>query len=217
MKALRIEKLDDVLHDFKNPSIAIAGFARRAKKFIETENLEDVKHKITEYIDIIYQEATRMQEIVIYPSIEGRERLVDLTEVLKSRFKINEEAISEQRRTNIHLVQVELHKGLYICCYPFALERVLDNLLDNATKAVPDKGGILSITSYQCGELACVEICNTGRISDDKIDQIRKGDVKGRGLNIIYRFVQGLGGKLEVSTDSDSTTFRMMIPICDKE
>lgn len=217
MKALRIEKLDDVLHDFKNPSIAIAGFARRAKKFIETENLEEVKQKITEYIDIIYQEAMRMQEIVIYPSIEGRERVVDITEVLKNRFKINEEAISEQKRTNIHLVQVELQTGLYVCCYPFALERVLDNLLDNATKAIPDKGGILSITSYHCGEMACVEICNTGRISDDRIEQIRKGDVKGRGLNIIYRFIQGLGGRLEVVTDRDSTTFRMMIPICHKE
>ena len=31
MKALRMEKLDDVLHDFKNPAIAIAGFAERAR------------------------------------------------------------------------------------------------------------------------------------------------------------------------------------------
>jgi signal transduction histidine kinase len=97
------------------------------------------------------------------------------------------------------------------------LERVLDNLLDNATKAIPKAGGILSITSYQSGEMACVEICNTGRISGDMIEQIRKGDVKGRGLNIIYRFIQGLGGQLEVLTDRDSTTFRMMVPICHKE
>ncbi len=217
MKALRIEKLDDVLHDFKNPSIAIAGFARRAKKFIESDNIETVKDKIADYIDIIYQEAMRLQESVIYPGIEGRERVVDLTEVLKSRFKINEEAISEQKKTNIRLIQIELQTGLFICCYPFALERVLDNLLGNATKAIPEEGGILSIKSYQCGEMACVEICNTGRISDENIEQIRSGDVKGRGLNIIYRFIQGMGGRLDVSTDRDSTTFRMMIPICYKE
>jgi nitrogen-specific signal transduction histidine kinase len=37
--------------------------------------------------------------------------------------------------------------------------------------------------------------------------------VKGRGLNIIYRFIQGIRGKLEVFTDADSTTFRVMIPL----
>jgi signal transduction histidine kinase len=217
MKALRIEKLDDVLHDFKNPGIAIAGFARRAKKLIDSENIQEVKDKIADYIDIIYQETMRMQELVIYPGIEGRERLVDITEVLKVRFRINEEAISEQKRTNIVLAQAELQPGLFICCYPFALERVFDNLLDNATKAIPQEGGVLSIKSYQCDKMACVEIRNTGRISEDKIEEIRKGDVKGRGLNIIYRFRQGLGGKLEVSTDRDSTTFWMMIPLCDRE
>jgi len=217
MKALRIEKLDDILHDFKNPGIAIAGFARRAKKLINSDNIQEVKDKIADYIDIIYQETMRIQELVIYPKIEGRERVVDTTEVLKNRFRINEEAISEQKRTNIRLEQVELQPELFICCYPFALERVLDNLLDNATKAIPQEGGVLSVKSYQRDGMSCVEISNTGRISGDKIEEIRKGDVKGRGLNIIYRFIQSLGGRLEVSTDRDSTTFRMMIPLCDRE
>jgi signal transduction histidine kinase len=214
MKAVRIEKLDDVLHDFKNPGIAIAGFARRAKKLIESENIEDIKNKIAEYIDIIFKETIRMQELVIYPNIEGRERVVDLTEVVKSRFRINEEAIIEQKRSKIKLIHDELQTGLMICCYPFALERILDNLLDNATKAIPEKGGKLSVKSYKCEKMACLEICNTGKIPEDKIEQIRKGDVKGRGLNIIYRFIQGMQGKLEVFTDSDTTTFRVMIPLC---
>ncbi|HYA12639.1 MAG TPA: GAF domain-containing sensor histidine kinase [Thermodesulfovibrionales bacterium] len=213
MKALRIEKLDDILHDFKNPGIAIAGFAKKAKILLEQENIESVRDKIAEYLDIVVDEAIRMQEIAIYPNIEGRERGVDLTEILKSRFRINEEAIREQKRTNIKLIQDELERGLFIYCYPFALERVLDNLLDNATKAVPEEGGELSIKSYRSGEMACFEIRNTGRIPEEKIEQIRKGDVKGRGLNIIYRFIQAIQGSLEVFTDSDSTTFRVMIPL----
>ncbi len=106
MKALRIEKLDDILHDFKNPGIAIAGFAKRAKRLLEKEDIESVKDKIADYLDIVMNEAIRMQEIAIYPNIEGRERVVDLTEVLKSRFRINEEAIREQRRTNINLCRM---------------------------------------------------------------------------------------------------------------
>lgn len=214
MKALRIEKLDDVLHDFKNPGIAIAGFARRARKLLDTEDIGSVRDKIVDYLDIIVKETVRMQELVIYPNIEGRERVVDLTEVLKGRFRINEEAIREQKRTNIQLIREELQNGLLICCYPFAFERALDNLLDNATKAIPEEGGKLSVKSYRSEEMACVEIRNTGRIPEENIEQIRTGDVKGRGLNIIYRFMQSMQGKLEVFTDSDSTTFRLLLPLC---
>ena len=213
MKALRIEKLDDILHDFKNPGIAIAGFAKRAKKLLGEKDINIVKGKIAEYLDIVVSEAIRMQEIAIYPNIEGRERVVDLTEVLKSRFRVNEEAIKEHRRMNIKLIQNELQKGLFIYCYPFALERVLDNLLDNATKAIPEEGGELSIKSYRMDELACFEIRNTGRIPEENIEQIRKGEVKGRGLSIIYRFIEAMQGSIEVFTDTDSTTFRIKIPL----
>jgi len=213
MKALRIEKLDDVLHDFKNPAIAIGGFAKRAKKSLETENMEEAKGKISEYLDIVAQEAMRIQELVIYPNIEGREREVDLSETLKSRFRINKEAVREQRRTNIQFIQHELQPGLFIYCSPFGFERVLDNLFDNATKAVPEEGGELSIKSYRREETACFEIRNTGKIPEENIEQIRMGEVKGRGLNIIYRFIQGIHGNLEVFTDDSSTTFRIMIPL----
>ena len=213
MKALRIEKLDDILHDFKNPGIAIAGFAKRAKKLLGEKDIDIVKGKIAEYLDIVVSEAIRMQEIAIYPNIEGRERVVDLTEVLKSRFRVNEEAIKEHRRMNIKLIQNELQKGLFIYCYPFALERVLDNLLDNATKAIPEEGGELSIKSYRMDEFVCFEIRNTGRIPEENIEQIRKGDVKGRGLSIIYRFIEAMQGSIEVFTDTDSTTFRIKISL----
>ncbi len=54
-----------------------------------------------------------MQELAIYPNIEGRERVIDLTLILKNRFRINEEAIREQKRTNIILVQDEITTSNY--------------------------------------------------------------------------------------------------------
>ena len=213
MKALRIEKLDDVLHDFKNPAVAIAGFAKRTKKLLEKQDLESAREKLSEYLDIIIQESVRMQELAIYPNIEGREREVDLSETLRKRFKINEESIREQKRMNIRLVEDNLGPGLRIYCSPFGVERVLDNLLDNATKAIPDEGGELSIKSYRSENMAVFEIRNTGKIPPENIEQIRKGEVKGRGLNIIYRFIQANRGRLDVSTDDTSTTFRVELPL----
>jgi len=35
MKGLRLEKMDDILHDFKNPAIAVAGFAKRVQKMLK--------------------------------------------------------------------------------------------------------------------------------------------------------------------------------------
>jgi signal transduction histidine kinase len=213
MKALRIEKLDDILHDFKNPGIAIAGFAKRAKKLLETQDINSVKNKIGEYLDIVMQETIRLQQMAIYQNIEGRERVLDLTEVLKNRFRINEEAVKEQKRIGITLTAGSLEPGLMIYCSPFGFERVLDNLLDNASKAIPESGGELSIKSYRSGDMGCFEIHNSGKIPEENIEQIRRGEVKGRGLNIIYRFIQAIHGNLEVSTDTDSTTFRGMIPL----
>jgi len=213
MKALKIEKLDDVLHDFKNPSIAIAGFAKRALKLLENKNLEDIRNKLAEYLDIIAKETIRLQELAIYPHIEGREKVVDLTEVLKNRFRINEEAIKEMKKRNIKLVQEELQPGLFVYCSPFGCERALDNLFDNATKAIPEEGGEISIKSYRDDGMACFEIKNTGVIPEENIDQIRRGEVKGRGLNIIYRFIQSVHGKIDVFTSSDSTTFKVWVPL----
>lgn len=216
MKALRIEKLDDVLHDFKNPAVAIAGFAKRTKKLLDQEDIDMIKGKLSDYLDIIIQESVRMQELAIYPNIEGREREIDLSETLRRRFKINEESIREQKRMNIHLNDENREPGLLIYCSPFGLERVLDNLLDNAVKAVPEEGGDLSVKSYRSGSMAVFEVRNTGRITEENIEQIRKGEVKGRGLNIIYRFIQANRGKLDVFTDDDSTTFRVMLPLHQK-
>jgi signal transduction histidine kinase len=213
MKGLRLEKMDDILHDFKNPAIAAAGFAKRVKKIIEDGEYISKKEKVDQALDIILRETSRIQELALTLYGEGREETVDLTEKLKKRFLINEEAIKELGRENIHPVECELESPLSIRCFPIHVERVLDNLLNNASNAIPEEGGELSIRSYRKDSWAVAEITNTGEIREEDRDRYLLGEGRGRGLHIATRWVKRMGGKMELEVKEGQTTFRVMFPL----
>jgi len=213
MKAARLELLDDVLHDFKNPAIAIAGFAGRARKMLESENLEEVREKLSSYLDIVVRETNRLQDLTLAMSVEGREQVVDLSRTAGDRFQVNQEAILESRRKNIRIVPPDFETDLFVFCSQFGLERVLDNLLNNATRAIPGPGGVLSIRSYSEKDMACLEIRNTGEIAREKLEEIGRGEVRGRGLNIVYRFIQANHGRMKMWTESGETVCAVQLPM----
>jgi signal transduction histidine kinase len=213
MKGLRLEKMDDILHDFKNPAIAVAGFAKRARKLIENGEYPLKKEKVDQALDIILKETSRIQELALTLYGEGKEEAVDLTEKLKKRFLINEEAIRELRRENIRQVEHEVESPLWIQCFPLHIERVLDNLLNNASNAIPEQGGELSIRSYRKDLWAVAEITNTGEIKEEDKDRYLLGDGKGRGLHITTRLIKRMGGKMELEVRKGQTTFRVMFPL----
>jgi len=214
MKVHKMERLDDALHDFKNPAIAIAGFARRLKQLLEKRTSEQSEDQILKYADILVQETSRIQELALSIYKVGDEQVVNLTDVLKRRFEINKEAIKEQLKQNITLVEGPFDPSLKIRCYPIHLERVFDNLLNNATKAIPLKGGLLEIRTYADGEWACVGISNTGHVSEEDRINILEGEGPGRGFYIIHRIIRLLKGKIEIMEDKGMmTTFIVRLPI----
>jgi len=219
MKGLRLEKMDDILHDFKNPAIAVAGFAKRAKKLLEDGDYLSKKEKIDQALDIILKEASRLQELAMTLHVEGREgreEIVDLTKRLKRRFEINEEAIKEMKRRDIHLIEYPLETPLWIRCFPLHIERVLDNLLNNASNAIPEEGGELSIRSYRKDRWAVAEISNTGQIPVEDKKRYLLGDGRGRGIHITTRLVKRIGGKMEVESEGNRTTFRVLFPLAER-
>ncbi len=217
MKAQRMERLDDILHDFKNPAIATAGFARRLKELIEKEGLKDEDSKIKKYVQILLEETSRLQEMALSLYQVGKEQVVNLTEILRNRFDINREAIKELLKQNVNLQEGPFHDPLFVQCYPIHLERILDNLLNNATNAIPIHGGTLSIRTYTDGNWACAEISNTGLISEEERLRLLEGEGRGRGIYITHRIVRLLKGKLEVRVGSDTTTLVVRLPIHQEE
>ena len=216
MKGLRLEKMDDILHDFKNPAIAVAGFAKRLKKLLDEGDSLAKKEKIDQALNIIVKEASRLQELALTLHLEGREgreEIVDLTKRLKRRFQINEEAVKEMKRENIHLIEYPMESPLWIRCSALHIERILDNLLNNASNAIPEEGGELSIRSYRRDGWAVAEITNTGQIPVEDKDRYLLGDGKGRGIHITTRLIKRMGGKMEVATEENQTTFRVLFPL----
>jgi signal transduction histidine kinase len=213
MKGLRLEKMDDILHDFKNPAIAAAGFAKRVQKILADGDYLSKKEKVDQALDIILKETFRIQELALTLHGEGREEVIDLTTKLQKRFHLNEEAMKELKRENIHPIIGDLESPLWIRCFPLHIERVLDNLLNNATNAIPEQGGELSIRSYHKEAWAVAEITNTGQISEEDKERIRSGEGRGRGLHITSRLVKRMGGKIAVETEQGRTTFRVMFPL----
>lgn len=212
MKAQKMERLDDALHDFKNPAIATAGFARRLMALIDSGKTDSHQDQLRRYANIILEETTRLQELAMGMFKVGGVEKLNLTEVLQKRFAINREVIREQLRIGIQLEEGPFDADLFTLAYPVQVERVFDNLLSNATKAVPIRGGALSIKTYAQGPYACAEISNTGPISEENRMKILSGEGEGRGLYIIQRIMTLLKGKVELRVDGDTTTFVLRFP-----
>ncbi|MBK5100450.1 MAG: GAF domain-containing sensor histidine kinase [Desulfobacteraceae bacterium] len=212
MKAQKMERLDDALHDFKNPAIATAGFARRLKKLLEGEASERSEEQLRKYTDILLEETSRLQQLSLSIYQVGNEQVVNLTDTLKRRFEINKEVIREQLRQNVTVREGPFDANLKVHCYLIHLERIFDNLFSNATKAIPLEGGTLAIRTYAEGEWACSEISNTGTISEEDRERILEGEGQGRGFYIIHRIIRLLSGKIEIRARKGTTTFVVRLP-----
>jgi signal transduction histidine kinase len=213
MKAQRMERLDDILHDFKNPAIATAGFARRVNQLLEKEYNLDPDSKIKKYLNVLLEETNRLQEMALSMSHMGKEQRVNLTEVLKRRFEINKEVIKEQLRSNVTLKEGPYQDPLYIRCYPLYIERVMDNILNNATNAIPLKGGTLSVRSYEDSDSACVDVTNTGPILDEERRRLLEGEMPGRGFYITHRIIRLLKGNIDIRAGKETTTVSLRLPV----
>ena len=213
IKATRLELMSDVLHDIKNPAIAVAGFAHRARKLLQDASSTAVRKKLATYLDIIATESTRMQDLALFMGGVGLEEELNLSDIAEQRWHIIEEVVLEQQLRHVQVMAPECEKDLFVSCPRFGLERIIDNLLGNAARAVPPGGGSITFRCYQEDGKACFCIENTGEIPSHQLDKMQKGEVRGRGLNIIDRFVHANHGTIKIEVKEGVTRFLISFPL----
>jgi len=214
MKAAKLEYLGDTLHDFKNPAVAVAGLAHRCNKLLhDSEDLNSVKEKLAAYMEVIARETARLQDIAQTQTGEGREETVNLGLVAHRRYELNKNIIAENKMSYIEVRPSVINENLLVRCPIYSLERVIDNLLHNATKAIPASGGSLSMKVQKEKNLACLEVCNSGEIPSEMLKDIQEGRVKGRGLYIIQRFATSQHGSLRVENINGQARFQLRLPL----
>lgn len=212
MKASRLEFMGDMLHDFKNPAIAVAGFASRMRSLLMSADLEPVRGRLQYYTQILIREAARIQDLALAMTDQGREELLDLALIAHQRYRINEEVIRESRRENLKVHPPRFKSGLTVFCPRFGLERIIDNLLHNATKAIPEEGGELTMRGYREDIMACLEIRNSGAVPAEHLAELQAGRGAGRGLSIVSRFVQQNNGLMTMVSQNHHTVCTIKLP-----
>ncbi|MGC8612122.1 MAG: ATP-binding protein [Athalassotoga sp.] len=205
-----------IAHEIRNPLSAIGGFAQRAKKISNDE-------KLSKYIDIILEEAKRL-EMIVNQTLEFSRNDRNLNFTFSSLNQLVQDIVDLYfEKFQLQGVRLEFEKDPKdpsLKLEPNHFKEVIINLVQNAFEAM--KGdGVIKVKTYSDDKFVYVDVWNNGDpIPPDKIDVIfqpfytTKTYGTGLGLAICRKIVEDEHyGKISVKSDKESgTTFTVQIP-----
>ncbi len=206
-----------VAHEINNPLTGIRHAI--ANILSDPENAEDRD----EYLNLI-DEALKKIELVIRKLLGfSRKKGDDLSQIsindaIQTTLQLLDYSIKSK---NVH-VHLELGKNLpNIVCGPHLLDEITMNLIINAVDAV-GKNGHVTCSTGLVGEDIILEIKDDGHgissrdepfIFEPFFTTKSVGEGTGLGLYVTREIVQGLGGKIDMSTEKEKgTKFTISLP-----
>jgi signal transduction histidine kinase len=215
----------NVSHDMKTPLTSILGFSQALRD--ETDSQEDTRRMAA----IIHEEAERLNgrlnDLLYLAELESGQLLlqqddVDLVQMIE---RATARIAPDAERRGISLT-VEAAGAPALRTDEQKLERVLENLLDNARKFTPDRGRI-DVRAGAADERAWIEVANTADgLEPDELPRLferfyRRDNGAGRprqagsglGLPIARDLTELLGGALDASVGDGKLTMRLDLPL----
>ena len=218
----------DVSHDLKTPLTSILGFAQAlrdgaAQDPAEVQELSGIIHEEAEHIFSIVEGLLYLSEIEAGEIILNQDP-VNLADLAARCLRRLEPSLRERQIT----IEALLEPSTAVIGDADKLERILDNLLDNARKYTPAGGQLMvSVGRWQAdAALSCLQVHNSGsyipaeelsKLFDRfyRMDRSRGGAPRGSGLGlaIVKELVELHRGTVTVESDPrGGTTFQILLP-----
>ncbi len=222
-----------IAHDFNNLLTGILGNADLA--LLDLSPVSPARQNIQDIETAAHRAAELCRQMLAY-SGKGHFIIepVDISEIIREMSHILDVSISKKSILKYNLSDVPV----IIMADATQIRQVIMNLLMNASEALSDNSGVISIStglayydrSYllemymdenlQKGMYACLEVTDTGCGMDSEtkeklFDPFFSTKVTGRGLGLsaVLGIVRGHNGVLRVSSElKKGTTFRILFP-----
>ena len=215
----------NVSHDMRTPLTSILGFAQALRGGVIKGEAES-KHAGDVIYDEVAKLSARLNDLLLLSEIEAGQALLQREDVdLGALVSAVVERMAPRAEERGISVSRDLTAGIHASADRAKLERVLENLLDNAHKFTPVAGDIHIRTLMAGPNQASIEIANTAtdvkaeelsRLFERfyRCDRARTGRSAGSGLGlpIARDLVELHGGRLEVNLADGVITFRLTIP-----
>jgi PAS domain S-box-containing protein len=211
-----------IAHHINNPMQAIATSLRLLQQPLDTSRRD-------RYLQLAHEEIERLISLVrrtlaVYQPVQESMRAVNIHMVLQSALaqvtpQLIEQGIALEYELAAHTPKVQ--------GFASHLREVFQNLALNALEAMPQGGTLVVHTDVEGGPpdqaQIVIEFADTGLgITSEHMQTIFEPynsshpDRAGLGLAISYSIVENHAGHLSVSSSSDGTTFRVILPLLDE-
>jgi len=211
----------NLAHETKTPLTLISNYLHKyinktspdEDLAIINSNVDKLQKDMVNFLDL--EKLERCQ--VFY----NHDQIIDLYRFLLDKIKI----FKETAKNNSIKILPTLNKDIFIKIDPYALDRIINNILDNAVKYNKESGTI-EIILKKNNKDAVITIKDTGiGISDDQIKNIfnpyyqlshEKRNIQGigMGLNIVKKILNQIKGKIIIDSKLDEgTAVLITIPV----
>ncbi|HEX5169083.1 MAG TPA: HAMP domain-containing sensor histidine kinase [Cyclobacteriaceae bacterium] len=220
---LRRDLIANISHDIRTPISIIHGYIETL--IMKQDSLDPQKQQ--EYLQTILKSTDRLKRLMAdlfeLSKLESRQIkprmepffMFDLLQDMTRKYKL----LAQER--NIEL-ETDLSSKMPVVCADIALiERVLQNLIDNALNYTPENGKV-KVTMAEHNRLINISVRNTGpgiaseelpRIFDRyyKIENAKSGT--GLGLAIVKNILEIHQTDIQVQSENQGTTFSFNLPL----